>query len=383
MSRNAPDAAASAPRPLTVLHIVTKGEAGGAQTHVHTLCSALRATGRVAPLVAFGGSDAAPPLARALQARSIPVLRIPELGNRLSPRALWRAVRTLRGHLQAQQVDLLHAHSAAAGVVARLAGRLARVPVVYTVHGFAFKPGSPWPRRVPAWAVECALAPLTRALVCVSGHEARLARSLPIARGRISVVPNGVEDCAERASPAAAGDAPRIAMVARLAAPKRPDLLLWALARVRDALGHELPATLIGDGPLQPALQAQARQLGLREITFTGDVDDVPQRLAAHAIGVLASDHEGLPLAVIEAMRAGLAIVASDLPGTRELLPGSDCGLRVPNDAGALADALCALAADPGLRQRMGAAARARYARHHAPATMAAGVLRAYEHALA
>lgn len=383
MTGGASPAPAAPPyRKLNVLHVITKGEAGGAQTHVRTLCSALQASGRVTPRVAIGGCEAQPPLAQALQSRSIPVLRIPDLGNRLTPSSLWRAVRTLRSHLQAHPADLLHAHSAAAGVVARLAGRLARVPVVYTVHGFAFKAGVPWARRVPAWAVECALAPLTRGLVCVSSHEAQLARTLPIARDRIFVVHNGVEDCVERAHPAA-DDPPGIAMVARLAAPKRPDLLLQALGRVRDALGRELPATLLGDGPMRGALEAQARQLGLAQITFAGDVDDVQGRLARHAIGVLVSDHEGLPLAVIEAMRAGQAIVVSDLPGTRELLPDDTCGLRVPNAPAALADVLLRLAADPALRGRLGQAARARYAQHHAPDTMAAGVLRAYERALA
>ncbi|RYF01622.1 MAG: glycosyltransferase [Comamonadaceae bacterium] len=368
-------------RTLTVLHVITKGDVGGAQTHVRTLCKALLATGRVMPMVAIGGAEAGSPLAMALQEDGIPVLSLTALGNRSSPLDLWRAMRALQRQLHAHRIDLLHAHSAAAGVAARIAGALARVPVVYTVHGFAFKRGARWLRRVPAFMVESALAPLTRQLVCVSTHEAHLARCLPIARQRICVVPNGVNDCAERAQPERTP--PRIAMVARLAAPKRPDLLLQALAQVRDALGYEIAATFMGDGPLRSDLAAQAARLGLAQIDFTGDVSDVSQRLAAHSISVLMSDHEGMPLAVIEAMRAGLAIVASDLPGTQELLPTAEQGLRVPNQTQALASALLALVASPELRASMGAAARARYERAHAPATMAAGVVAAYERALA
>lgn len=368
-------------RPVTVLHVITKGDVGGAQTHVHTLCKTLQATGRALPMVAIGGAGAGSPLAMALRDDGIPVLSLPALDNRLSPAALWRAVCLLRRQIQAHRIDLLHAHSAAAGVAARIAGALARVPVVYTVHGFAFKQGARWSRRVPAWMVESALAPLTRQLVCVSTHEAHLARWLPIARRRICVVPNGVADCAERAQPQRAP--PRIAMVARLAAPKRPDLLLHALAQVRDGLGHEIAATIMGDGPQLGELIAAAARLGLAQVDFTGDVSDVPERLAAHQISVLMSDHEGMPLAVIEAMRAGLAIVASDLPGTQELLPTADLGLRVPNQASALACALRALVSNPQLRARMGAAARARYDTAHAPDTMAAGVAAAYERALA
>jgi len=368
-------------RPLTVLHVITKGEVGGAQTHVLTLCKALQATGRVRPLVAIGGQSPSSPLAQALHQEGITVLEVPSMGNRPSPSALWHAVRVLCQHLRTHRIDLLHAHSAAAGVVTRVAGLLTQVPVVYTVHGFAFKPGAPWSRRVPAWAVECALAPLTRQLVCVSTHEAQLARWLPIARSRVSVVRNGVDDCPERAQPGAPPT--RIAMVARLARPKRPDLLLDALAQVREALGHEIPASFIGEGPQKAALQAQTHRLGLAQAIFTGDVDDVSTRLASHSIGVLVSDHEGLPLAVIEAMRAGLAVVATDLPGTRELLPGDLYGLRVANDAEALTVALLALLADPDRRTRMGAAARQRYVQMHTPAAMAQGVLGAYERAMA
>lgn len=368
-------------RTTTVLHVITKGDVGGAQTHVRTLCKALLATRRVQQLVAIGGGEPHSPLALALLEEGICVLSLPALGNRSSPAALWGAVCALKSHLRTHHIDLLHAHSAAAGVAARIAGALARVPVVYTVHGFAFKPGARWSRRVPAWLVESALAPLTRQLVCVSNHEARLARFLPIARNRIAVVPNGVDDCTERARPER--PAPRIAMVARLAEPKRPDLLLHALAQVRDTLGYEIAATLMGDGPLRSELTAQAARLGLAQVEFTGDVSDVARRLATHSISVLMSDHEGLPLAVIEAMRAGLAIVTSDLPGTRELLPAAEHGLRVPNHAPTLASALLTLVASTELRARMGAAARARYERMHAPATMAAGVLDAYERALA
>jgi len=241
------------------MQVITKGETGGAQTHVETLCRAL--AGRVRFAAVIGGSDPHPPLARSLHALGVPVQRIAALDNGLAPARVARAVAALVRQIRASRPQLLHAHSAAAGVVARVAGCITRTPVVYTVHGFAFKAGAPWPRRALAWLVEALCAPLTRHLVCVSRHELRLARCLPIAARRCSTVTNALEDLPGGAR---ARDLPaRIVMVARMAAPKRPDLLLHALALLRDETGTEIPATLAGDGPDLAAHQALALRLGL------------------------------------------------------------------------------------------------------------------------
>lgn len=356
-----------------VMQVITKGERGGAQTHVRTLCRALAAPVRFSAVI--GGAEATA-LESDLRAAGIPVHRVPALRNSLAPWHLYRAVVALRALIRRHDPDVLHAHSAVAGVVARVAGRLCRKPVVYTVHGFAFKPEVPWLRRTVAWCCEWLLARWTRHMVCVSAHELGLARGLPLPASRQSVVPNAMEDDGHRAQPALAPV--RIAMVARLAAPKRPDLLLHALARLRDALGHEVAASLIGGGPDREALQALAHQLGLRQVRFEGDVDDVAPRLARHGIFVLLSDHEGLPISVIEAMRAGLPVVASRLPGMAELLPDAHQADLVPNAAEAVALALERLVRDPALRDSRGRAARARYEERHTTERMASAILAIY-----
>ncbi|WCM92195.1 glycosyltransferase [Acidovorax sp. NCPPB 2350] len=361
-----------------VMQVITKGERGGAQTHVRTLCRALAPQVRFSAVI--GGTEPAP-LESDLHALGLPVHRAPSLRNSLAPWHLGRSVLELRALIRQHEPDVLHAHSAVAGVVARVAGRLCRKPVVYTVHGFAFKPEAPWLRRTVAWCCEWLLARWTQHMVCVSAHELQLAQGLPVHAGRQTVVPNAVEDDGHRAQP---GLEPAcIAMVARLAAPKRPDLLLHALARLRDALGHEVPASIIGDGPDRVALQAQAHQLALHQVGFVGDADDVPRRLARHSIFVLLSDHEGLPISVIEAMRAGLPIVASHLPGIGELLPSDRHGALVPNEVEAIAHALERLARSSALRERLGRAARTRYEERHTPEHMASAILAIYTQALA
>ena len=352
------------------MQIITKGETGGAQTHVLTVCQALAP--RVRFVAVIGGPSPRTPLGDELQTLGIPLCSLPQLRNSLSPLRMLGATRALLRLVREHQPDILHAHSAVAAVVARIAGRIARTPVIYTVHGFGFKPEAPWLRRQAAWLTEWVLARLTSHMVCVSGHERQLALRLPIAPGRVSVIPNAVTDSPERSQP---DHTPmRVVMVARMAAPKRPDLLLQALALLRNQLGGELPAQLVGGGPALEAHRALARQLGLQAVAFTGDVGDVSQRLAQHDVFVLVSDHEGLPISVIEAMRAGLAIVASDLPGTRELITHGTHGLLVANTPGALAEALEALAAAPQLRASLGQAARRHYETRFTPAPMAGAV---------
>lgn len=359
---------------MKVIQVITKGETGGAQTHVLALCQALG--GRAHVVAAIGGSRATA-LGEGLHALGIPVHRLPQLKNSLSPWRTFAAVRALLRVIREHQPDLIHAHSAVAGVVTRIAGWISRTPVVYTVHGFGFKSEAPLLQRSAAWLAEWALARLTSHMICVSDHERALAARLPIATERVSVIANAVADTAARADPG--GPSTRIAMVARLAPPKRPDLLLQALALLRDRLGHEVPASMIGTGPELAAQRVLACQLNLQAVEFTGDVADVPLRLAQHTIFVLMSDHEGLPISVIEAMRAGLAIVASDLPGMRELLSNGQHGLLVPNRADALADALSELAASAQLRTRLGGAARQRYEALFKPGRMAQAVLTVYD----
>jgi glycosyltransferase involved in cell wall biosynthesis len=360
---------------IKVMQVITKGETGGAQTHVLTLCQAL--TGRACFMAAIGGIDLATALDEGLHAVGVPVYRIPQLTNSVSPWRILTAVHAMLRLIREHKPDMIHAHSAVAGIVARIAGWITDTPVIYTVHGFGFKSEAPMLRRWTAWLGEWALARFTRHMICVSEHERQLARRLPITPNRVSVIANAVVDTSDRAAP---GDRRlRIVMVARLARPKRPDLLLEALALLRDRLGHEVPASLIGGGPDLEALRILGRQLDLRGVDFTGDVGDVPRRLAEHTIFVLMSDHEGLPISVIEAMRAGLAIVVSDLPGVRELVLAGQHGLLVPNKADALASALAQLVASAQLRIRFGQAARQRYEALFNPSRMAQAVLAVYD----
>ena len=138
-------------------------------------------------------------------------------------------------------------------------------------------------------------------------------------------------------------------MVGRLAPPKRPDLALRAFASVRERI-PEAELHVVGDGPLRgeaEALAGRARASPARS-RFLGNRDDVPELLAEAECALLASDYEGCPLAVVEAMAASVAVVATEVGGVGELVrPGVTGALAAKGDAEALARALLDAARRP------------------------------------
>lgn len=357
-----------------IAYLITNSEIGGAQTHVADLLQALR--DRTEPVLLAGGDGPLLDIARAAGARTV---RLPLLDNALSPLRALATLRQLLAALRVAQPDLIHAHSAKAGALGRVAGWLLGIPVVYTVHGFAFKAAAPIRQRLVSRVMEWLLAPLTTRLICVAQAERSLAAALPIPAARISVIRNGIADSSAHATPGA--PLRRIVMVARLAAPKRADLLIRAFAR---AALPDCELVLAGGGPQMAALRTLADAMAPGRVRFAGPVADVPALLASAQAFALASDHEGFPLSILEAMRAGLPVIASDLPGVREQLDDGACGLLVAgNDEHAWSGALERLAGDTALRENLGRAARTRWAREFGLAPMAEATWAIYLQALA
>jgi lipopolysaccharide/colanic/teichoic acid biosynthesis glycosyltransferase/glycosyltransferase involved in cell wall biosynthesis len=384
-----------------VMIVITRGEAGGAQSHVRDLCQALQQ--RVKFTVVIGGPVEESILGRELTALGIAVCPMPDMLESLNPLKLWPAVQQLTKLIHTHKPDLVHGHSAIGGLVSRVAARRAHIPAVYTVHGFGFKPEVPLVRRTASALAEHMMARWTTQMICVSKYERELALNLAIDSDRVHVIPNGIAPLTSKApAPAVAADkdgehsntgtakvdaavnlpqasaTPRLIMVARMKSPKRHDLLLQALAKVRNTLGQELPVTLAGDGPLSGELRAEAKALNLKNITWAGDVSNVSELLAQHDVFVLLSDHEGMPITVLEAMRAGLCVLASSLPGIREqIIPYQD-GVLTANTTDAVVEKLLQLVRDPHLRKRLGRAAQQTFESAFAAEPMAERVLQVY-----
>jgi glycosyltransferase involved in cell wall biosynthesis len=338
-----------------VAYVVTRGDdLGGAQVHVRDMAKAMRARGHQATIICGRRGD----LTDQLEAQGAPFRSLPHLVRPIHPGKDLAGVLELRRALSDLQPDIVSLHSSKAHLLGGLAARALGLPVLITVHGWPFADGVPPISRYFYAFYERLATRLATAVITVSHEDRDLARRYGItARGGISVVHNGMPDDARRRDHRLASEPVRLLMVGRHTPQKDYPTLLRALAKLRD---KAWTIDLIGAGPDEGRNQAMARELGLAErIQFLGYRADVPDRMVLTDIYVLISNWEGLPRSIIEAMRAELPTVASDVGGIRELVTDNRTGYLAPRgDADAVARHLADLIDDRHKRQAFGAQAR-------------------------
>ncbi|MDP6352267.1 MAG: glycosyltransferase family 4 protein [Alphaproteobacteria bacterium] len=317
------------------------------------------------------------PLAAQVRAQGIRVETVPFSRDMFAFRRHLRAYRELSGLLRRERFDLVHVHTPVAAMIGRLAAWRAGVRrIVYTAHGFYFHERMPAPKRWIHIALEWLPGRVTDVLFTQAEEDAATARRLGLcAAGVVAAIGNGVSP--ERFHPAStpaarlatrrALDTPKeacvIVVIGRLVVEKGYRELFAAMASV-DAVLWVVGERLVSDHAqdIGPAIEAVRADPTLsRRIRFLGQRTDVPEILRAADIFTLPSHREGMPRSIIEAMMTGLAVVATDIRGSREEVLDEDTGLLVPVMApAALARALNRLIEAPELRRAMGAAGLAR-----------------------
>lgn len=341
---------------MKVLYVITRGDdIGGAQIHIRDLSRRLIAGGHEVLVVTGSSGRFGDELAR----HGIPAAVCANLIRRIDPRRDLLAVRELHGLIRDVAPDLVSTHSSKAGLVGRLAARNAGVPALFTAHGWAFTEGVRQPQRTIYRTIEQRSARLAKRIICVSDHDRQLGIAAGIDPALLTTVHNGMPDISPelRARPDAAGPM-KIVMIGRVDAQKDHLSLVRAVAGLPDAT-----VSFIGDGPLMPQVEEAVDNLGMRDrVEFLGYRSDVAEVLATHHVFALASHYEGFPRSTIEAMRAGLPAVVSDVGGAAEAVTEGVSGFVVPRgDVRLLEDRLRILGEQPATRAAMGTAARALY----------------------
>ena len=347
--------------PMRVVFVITRSDnVGGAHVHVRDLASYLVAEGHEV-MVLVGGTG---PFTEDLMARGVAYWSLKYLVRPIRLGQDTMAIWELRRVLAALRPDLVSTHSSKAGWLGRLAAKSLRLPVLFTAHGWAFTEGVPeWERRIYALAERLA-TPLADRIITVSEYDRQLALQLRVAPShKLVTVHNGVPDVPASLRARPHTQPPRLIMVARFEPQKDHFTLLRAMYELRD-LQWELE--LVGEGPLLDSVRSEVGRLGLVErVHFLGARRDVAERLALAQIFVLVSRWEGFPRTILEAMRAGLPVVASDVGGVREAVVDGVTGFVVPRGNGQqLAHCIRRLIDDPSLRTEMGSKGRARYEQH-------------------
>jgi glycosyltransferase involved in cell wall biosynthesis len=374
--------------PIPVVHIITQLELGGAQQNtLYTVGHLDRRRYRPYLIAGCGGllDDEARRLA------DVDVAWVPSLVREIRPwrdlialLALWRRLRRIRA--TAGPVMLVHTHSSKAGILGRWAARLAgATAVLHTYHGFGFHPGqSRWLRWLLI-GVERMTAAVTDVVITVSQANQRLGAAMglfafsgsdsfqcrpPTQRLPPSVLirsgidvsafrPAGLSGrAAMRASLGIPADAPVVITVACLKPQKAPLDLIEVVRRVV----ARVPAArfvIVGDGELRGPVERMIADGQLQaHVSLLGWRRDVPACLHAADLFLLTSRWEGLPRAVLEAMAAGLPVVATAVDGVTDVVRDGVNGYLVPvGEPEQTAARVIGLLDDPALRRRMGDAA--------------------------
>ena len=334
---------------MKVVYVITLMDIlGGVQVHVRDLSCWLASRGHEVTIVT--GALGLPLLQ--LDTLGVKTIVLPELVRSISPMNDYRAVQKLRRHLKNIAPDVVSCHSSKAGVIGRLAAWLEGIPVIFTAHGWAFTPGVGKIQERLYALVERVIAPLSSHIITVSRYDKTLALEAGVGiESQITTIHNGMP--AISVQPRVTVDhETRIIMVGRFWRQKDYTTLLKAMAMIRD-LSWKLH--LVGGGDASREVQL-AHQLGINDrIIFHGQRADIVEMLQEMDIFILLSHWEGFPRSILEAMRAGLPVIATDVAGVSESVQEGLTGFLIPReDCAAAADVLRRLISAPEQRVRLG-----------------------------
>ena len=374
---------------LTIVHVLTRLLRAGSEENTLFSCRFQAAAGHRVILV--HGRDFDPGVAERAR-RICEVVCVASLVHPLSPIFDTRAVRDLARLFKREGADIVHTHQSKAGVLGRLAARLARTPTI--IHGVHILPFVSVGRLQAAIYVvaERFCARFTHAFISVSPSVRDACLQRRIGRPQAHFVAFSAMDV-DRFKTASPPDDWRSLLDVAEGAPKPPTALMLAAFEPRkrhEALVRALPAAFqgvadwrlvfAGEGAEEAAVRALVQALGLeRNVRFAGYRTD-PERLIALAdVGLLTSEREGLPRVIVQYAAGGKAIVVSDLPGLGDVVADGASAIVTPgDDVAAAAAEVAALLADPAKRERYALAAQGVEVDRWSPASMDGAIKAAY-----
>jgi glycosyltransferase involved in cell wall biosynthesis len=332
---------------IVVVHLITRLELGGAQ--LNTVYTAEHLDPQRFDVFLCSGPGG--PLNARLAGAERWVV-VPALTREIRPGKDIKALFSLLRLFRRIKPDVVHTHSSKAGILGRLAAFAARVPVVvHTVHGFSFSPAQPFLKR-------------NFYLIFVAESDIRSARVHHVLGRNYSLIRSGFPLQKFRGRSSAATllrekyQLPRAAFVCGVIAPFKPQKGLFHLLDIAARVIGKNPAIVFfiaGDGEQRRELENELHRLGIsRNFRLPGFITDIENVIDCFDIGVSTALWEGLPQSLVQLRLKKKAVVASDIPGNREVIRDNVNGLIVPlTDHEGFASAILRLASDPAFRERL------------------------------
>ncbi len=359
--------------PIRVVRIIARLNIGGPAIHSTLLHERLNRD-RFESTLVTGTEEAGEGNYLELHGRTANVEIIPDLGREIRPLRDLQTLSRLVSLMRRIKPHVVHTHTAKAGAVGRAAAILAGVPaIVHTYHGHVlrgyFSPAKTAVyrgiERSLAWRTDRLLAVTTRVrdeLIALGVGKASQYRAVPLGFDLAPLLA-AERRRGELRAELGMGAAPLIGIVARLVPIKAHEVFLAAAAAVR----QQVPAArflVVGDGELRQTLEQQTAALGLTDaVRFLGWRADIDRLYADIDVVALTSRNEGSPVALIEAMAAGVPVVSTEVGGVADVVEHGVSGLLAPmDDAAGIATHILTLLADPVMRRTMGQHGRAKVA---------------------
>ena len=310
---------------MKILQVITLAECGGAQMHLLELLEGLKPEFEFLVLLGSEGF-----LSEKLKELKIPFEICPNLIRKISPLHDLKALFEIIKVIQKYQPNLIHCHSSKAGILGRMAAFFCQIPSIFTAHGWAFHPEISFLARNMALISEVFCSWLCQKIICVSQFDHQLALETKfIARNKLITIRNGIQNKPINKISKQKNQID-ILMISRFAKPKRPDLLITAFKNILPKTNKQIGLLLAGDGPERAKNEALVEKYKLQNnIKFLGEVVPADKVLQSADIFALISDREGLPISLLEAMRAELPLIASDVGGIKEIIQENTNGYLI------------------------------------------------------
>jgi glycosyltransferase involved in cell wall biosynthesis len=365
---------------MKIAYFLTLGSPiGGAQIHARDLSVWLTEKGHECHVLCGNPGS----FEKQFESQSVNFHVIKSLKRPIEPIGDFVALKEILRSLKKINPDILSTHSSKAGILGRAAAKLIGIPCIFTAHGWAFTGGDSTAVRFLYRSIEKAAARFAEKIITVSEYDRSLAlRSKVGQNSRLVTIHNGMPDKPPSLIAKPEQEPVKIVMVARFQKQKDFKTLFRALSGL---FGCKWSLHLIGDGPLLDFVKRQANGFGLTDrVIFWGEQGNIAEHLSKSQIFVLSSNWEGFPRSILEAMRAGLPVIASDVGGVSEAVVDGKTGFLIPHkNVEILQEKIKLLIVDPEKRKLMGKSGRQIYEKNFIFEKMAKKTLQVYEEVIA